>query len=125
MRPRFLPSARNANWLIAIGFLALGYAFYLRYQVIENSAVGLACDAGKEGASCLARFVATQLFRAQVFGFVALGAALINLMRPSLFLFGIGLAATAAGLVLYNAPLAGLAAGVLIMSFARPAREEA
>ena len=123
MRPRFLPSARTANWLLTIGFLSLLCAFYLRY-VIENSMVGLACDAGRDSFTCLARFVATRLFRAQVFGFVALGAALLNLIRPSLPLFAIAIVATAFGLVLYNTSLAGLAAGLMIMSFARPAREQ-
>jgi hypothetical protein len=124
MRPRFLPSARTTNWLLTIGFLALLCAFYLRYLVIENSTVGLACDAGRDSVTCLARFVATRLFRAQVFGFVALGAALLNLIRPSLLLFAIAIVATAFGLVLYNTSLAGLAAGLMIMSFARPAREQ-
>ena len=124
MRPRFLPSARTTNWLLTIGFLALLCAFYLRYLVIENSTVGLACDAGRDSIICLARFVATRLFRAQVFGFVALGAALLNLIRPSLPLFAIAIVATAFGLVLYNTSLAGLAAELMIISFARPAREQ-
>ncbi len=58
-----------------------------------------------------------------MFGWTAFGAALINLIRPSLVTFAIALAATAFGLVLYNAGLAGLAAGLLILSFARPAAE--
>lgn len=124
MRPRFLPSARTTNWLLTIGFVALLGAFYLRYLVIENSTVGLACDAGRDSAVCFARFVATRLFRAQVFGFVALGAAILNLIRPALPLFAIAIVATAFGLVLYNTALAGLAAGLMIMSFARPAREQ-
>lgn len=125
MRPRFLPSARTVNWLLTIGFLALGYAFYVRYLVIENTTVGLACDAGQQSTVCLVRLVATRLFNVQVFGWVALGAALINLIRPAVPLFALGLAATALGLVLYNAGLAGVAAAVLFMSLARPARDEA
>ena len=124
MRPRFLPSARTTNWLLTIGFAALLGAFYLRYLVVENSTVGLACDAGRDSAVCHARVVASRLFRAQVFGFVALGAALLNLIRPALPLFAIAIVATAFGLVLYNTSLAGLAAGLMIMSFARPAREQ-
>ena len=124
MRPRFLPSARTTNWLLTIGFAALLCALYLRYLVVENSTVGLACDAGRDSAVCHARFVASRLFRAQVFGFVALGAALLNLIRPALPLFAIAIVATAFGLVLYNTSLAGLASGLMIMSFARPAREQ-
>ncbi|NVO13780.1 MAG: hypothetical protein HXX10_07070 [Rhodoplanes sp.] len=125
MRPRFLPSCRTTNWLLTVGFLALGYAFYVRYLVIENTPVGLACDAGQQSTVCLVRLVATRLFNVQVFGWVALGAALINLIRPAVPLFGLALAATALGLVLYNAGLAGVAAAVLFMSLARPARDEA
>src|SRR3984957_14241818 len=36
MRPRlFLPTARQTNWLLLIGALALGEALYLRYLAIE------------------------------------------------------------------------------------------
>lgn len=116
-----MPSARATNWLIAIGLLSLGYAMYLRYLVIEQSSVGLACDAGLTTWLCLSRKVAAGLFNHQVFGWTALGAALLTLIRPSVVLFAIALALTAFGVVLYNAGLAALAAGVLLMSFARPA----
>lgn len=125
MRPRFLPCARATNWLLTAGFLAFGYAFYLRYLVIENTQVGLACEAGRESLLCFMRVAVTRLVKPQVFGFAALGAAVVNLVRPSLPLFAIALVATAFGLVLYNAGLAGVAAGLMIMSFARPAREAA
>jgi hypothetical protein len=121
MSPRFLPSARQTNWLLTIGFLALGYALYLRYFGIENTPLGLACDAGLGTTICLIRKAAYTFGAHFVFGWVAFGAALLNMIRPSLVLFAIALAATAFGLVLYNAGLAGLAAGLLIMSFARPA----
>ncbi|RAI42675.1 hypothetical protein [Rhodoplanes roseus] len=125
MRPRFLPSARTTNWLITIGFLALGYAFYIRYMAIENTPVGLACDGGAHTAVCTVRLVATRLFNVGVFGWVALGAALVNLIRPAVPLFALALAASALGIVLYNAGLAGTAAAILVMSLARPARDEA
>jgi len=34
-RRLFRPSAASLNWVIAIGFVALGYAIHLRYLVIE------------------------------------------------------------------------------------------
>jgi hypothetical protein len=120
MTKTFMPSARAANWLIAIGFLSLGYAFYLRYLVIEQSSVGLACDAGQQSWACLSRTIAMPLFRHDVFGWVGLGAAALAFIRPSLPLFGIAIAATGVGLVLYNTGLAGLAAAILVMCFARP-----
>ncbi len=125
MRPRFLPSTRALCALAAAGMLALGSALVMRYRVIENSTVGLACEAGREDFVCLARITAIRLFGAHVFGIVALGAALLNLFRPALLLLAIALLATLSGLVLYNTSLAGLAAGLMIMSFARPAREPA
>jgi len=125
-RPRakpvpFRPSAASLNWVIAIGFLSLGYAMYLRYLVIEQSQIGLACDAGLKTWLCLSRTVVSALFNSQVFGWVGLGAAALTLIRPALPLFAIGLAASAFGLVLYNAALSGLAAALLVMCFARPA----
>ena len=47
--------------------------------------------------------------------------AALNLLRPSIVLVTVALAATAFGLVLHNANLAGLAAAMLILSLARPA----
>lgn len=118
--PRFLPSARQTNWLLTIGFLSLGYAFYLRYLVIEQPLVGQACDGGLNTWLCLTRLVATRLFNHDVFGIVALGAAILQLLRPSTAMFTIALVATAFGVVLYNVGLSGLAAALLIVSFARP-----
>ncbi len=40
-RPLFAPSARQTQWLIALGLVSLGYAIYLRYQAIELTSVGL------------------------------------------------------------------------------------
>jgi hypothetical protein len=125
MRACFLPSARATNWLLIAGFLALGYAFYLRYLVIENSTVGLACEAGRQSLLCSVRAATIRLFGIETFGFVALGAALLNLIRPSVPVLGIAMVGTAFGLVLYNTSLAGLAAGLLIMSLARRAPSRA
>jgi hypothetical protein len=123
MTRTFLPSARALNWVLTIGFVSLGYALYLRYLVIEQSLVGQACDAGLGTALCTIRKIATGLFNHQVFGWVAIGAAALNLIRPSLPLFVIGLVATAFGIVLYNVGLSALAAALLITSFARPVTE--
>jgi hypothetical protein len=120
MRPLFAPTARQTNWLIAIGLVSLGYAIYLRYQAIELTIVGLACAAGPETWLCWTRKIVTALFENSVFGAVALIVAALNFIRPHLLLFSIVLAAAAFGVVLHNAVLSGLAAGLLIMSFARP-----
>jgi hypothetical protein len=121
MSPRFRPSPHQIKWLIAVGFLSVGYALYLRYMIIENVQVGLNCDTGLQTWACLSRKTGLALDERGVFGWVALGAALLTLIRPGVVLFAIALAATALGLVLHNAGFAGLAAALLVLSLARPA----
>jgi hypothetical protein len=124
-RPLFLPTARQTNWLLIVGFLALGEALYLRYMAIENNTVSLACQGGLDGWRdtwlCGTFRLTIVLFNHRVFGLLALGAALLNLLRPSIVLVALTLAAAAFGIVLHNADFAGLAAGVLILCLARPA----
>lgn len=119
----FLPTARQTNILLVVGFLSLGYALYLRYLVIEQSAVSLACDAGLDTWLCLTRRIATGLFRHSFFGVAALAAAVLNLIRPSVMLLALGLAAAGFGIVLYNVGLSALAVALLLLSPARPAAE--
>lgn len=121
MRPLFRPTARQTNWLLIIGFLSVGEALYIRYMALEYNSVSLACQAGLNTWLCSAFRLSIVLFNHQVFGGVALAAALLNLFRPSLALFSLALAAAGFGVVLHNADLAALAAGVLILSLARPA----
>ena len=121
----FLPTARQTNWLLVIGFASLGYALYLRYLVIEQSSVSLACRDGLQTWLCLSRQVVLGLFANSVFGWVALGAAVLNLIRPSLALFGVVLIAGGFGIVLYNVGLSALAFGLLMLSLARPIRAPA
>src|SRR5262245_64997109 len=117
----FLPTARQTNWLLLIGLLALGEALYLRYLAIEYAQVSLACQAGLDTWLCATFRLVIILYNHSVFGWIALAAALLNLVRPSVMLVAVGLAAAAFGLVLHNANLAGVAAALLILSLARPA----
>jgi hypothetical protein len=117
----FLPTPRQTNWLLVVGFLALGEALYLRYLAIEYATVSLACQAGLETWLCGTFRLVIILFNSAAFGWVALSAALLNLLRPSIVLVSIGLAAAGFGLVLHNADLSGLAVALLIVSLARPA----
>jgi hypothetical protein len=105
---------------LAIGFVSVGYALYLRYLVIEQSTVGLACAGGLDTWLCLSRRAVIALFSHSVFGVVGLGAAVLNLLRPSIVLFAIGLVAAGFGIVLYNVTLSALAVALLILSLARP-----
>jgi hypothetical protein len=120
-RSLFLPTARQTNWLLIVAFLAVGQALYIRYMAIENLNTELACQAGLQTWLCTAFRVSIVFFNYNVFGFAALGAALLNLWRPSLLWTSLALAAAGFGVVLHNADLSALAAGVLILSLARPA----
>jgi hypothetical protein len=120
-RKLFLPSARAVNWLLVIGFLALGEALYLRYLAIEFAPVALACQAGLQTWLCTTFRVTIALFNHSVFGWVAFGAALLNLLRPTLVLVALALVGAGFGLVLHNADLSGLAVALLVVSLARPA----
>jgi hypothetical protein len=120
-RPLFLPTARQTNWLLIVAVLAVGEALYIRYMVAENSNAELACVAGLKTWLCGAFSLTTVLYHYEVFGAVALAAALLNLLRPSIMLVALSLAAVGFGVVQHNADLSALAAGVLILSLARPA----
>jgi hypothetical protein len=61
------------------------------------------------------------LYNHEVFGGVALIGALLNLLRPSILLVTLTLVAAGFGMVLHNADLSALAAGLLVFSLARPA----
>jgi len=119
----FLPSARATNWLLIVGFCSIGYALYMRYLAIEQSTVGLACQAGLDTWLCSTRQITIVLFTYSVFGWFALIAAALNFLRPSLVLFAVALAAACCGVVLYNVGLSALAAGLLVLSLARRAPE--
>ena len=119
--PLFLPTPRQTSWLLLVGLLSLGEALYLRYLAIENAQVALSCQGGLSTWLCATFRLTIILFNHSVFGWVALGAALLNLVRPSVVLTSIALAAAGFGLVLHNAGLAGLAAALTILCLARPA----
>jgi hypothetical protein len=111
----------QVQWVLVVGFVTVGYALYLRYLAVEFSTVSLACDAGLQTMLCKTRILATYLFKNFVFGIVALVIAVLHFIRPSIVLLTGGLVAAGLGIVLYNITLSGLAIGLLILGFARPA----
>jgi hypothetical protein len=111
----------QVQFLLIVGFVTTGYALYLRYLGIELSTVALACDAGQQALVCKARSLATALFKNSVFGITALVIAALHFIRPSIVLLTGGLVAACLGIVLYNVALSGVALGLLILGFARPA----
>ena len=120
-KPPFRLSPYQVQFLMVVGFVTVGYALYVRYLAIEFSPVALACDAGTQTLLCKARALSTVLFKNSVFGITALVIAVLNLMRPSIVLLTGGLIAAGLGIVLYNVVLSGLAIGLFILGFARPA----
>ena len=111
----------QVQFLLIVGFVTVGYAIYLRYLAVEFSQVSLACDAGLQTLLCKSRALATVLFKNSVFGIVALVIAILHVIRPSIVLLTGGIVAAGLGIVLYNVALSGLAIGLLILGFARPA----
>ena len=75
----FLPNARTLNWLLVVGFSSIGYALYMRYLAVEQSTVGLACQAGLNTWLCVTRQITIVLFTYSVFGWFSLIVAALNL----------------------------------------------
>ena len=119
----FAPSSRQFNLLLIVAFASIGEAIYLRYHAIEYAPVSLACQGGLDTWLCASMRLVIRLFNHSVFGWVALAVAALNLVRPSIVLVAVALAAAGFGLVLHNADLSGLAVALLMLSPARPAPE--
>jgi hypothetical protein len=115
----FLPSGRAAVALTGLSLAALGAALYLRYCIIQNSAIGTACEAGEQSFTCELRLAVIVLFVQGVFGGVALIASGVQLCRPNVVAFGISLVFALLGLVLYNTRISALAVALLVLSLAR------
>jgi hypothetical protein len=111
----------QVQFLLIVGFVAVGYALYLRYFAIEFSQTALACANGLPTVLCKARLAATYLFKNSVIGTVALIIAVLHFIRPSIVLLTAGVVVAGCGIVLYNVALSGAAIGLLILGFARPA----
>ena len=123
----FRPTTAQWALLLAIAATALSAALYLRYGLIQNSIIGVACDNGPPTLLCAIRSGAIRLYDHTAFGWLALVLAVIHVIRPSVILLAPALAVAAFGIVLYsdNVVLAGLAVGLMLLAFARPARRTA
>jgi hypothetical protein len=119
-RRLFLPSRRAAAIIALLGLAALGAALFLRYAIIQNSGLGVACEAGEESLICTVRLAVIVLFVRGAFGWGALIAAAIALWRPNVVAFGAGVVLAILGLVLYNTRTSALAVALLVLSLARP-----
>ena len=117
----FRLTALQVQWVLIVGFLTIGYALYLRYMAIEFTQVRLECEGGLQTMLCKTRILMTYLFKSYVFGIVAMIVAVLHVIRPSIVTLTVGLVAACFGIVLYNIGLSGVALGLLILGFARPA----
>ena len=115
----FKPSGRAVLILSPLVVAAVGLALYLRYDIIQNTPIGLACEAGERSLTCAVRLAAIHLFVRSIFGWTAVVAALLQLWRPNVVAFAIGLLSASFGLVLYNTRLSALAVALLVLSLAR------
>jgi hypothetical protein len=113
--------------LAVLTLVALGCSLAMRYGVIQSATIGVACDTGPRTLLCAMRSSVIKLFEYSVFGWVALAVAVLHLIRPAVPLLAIGLVVAAFGIVLYNynVLMSGLAVGLMILAFARPARRTA
>lgn len=127
MAEPFLPTRRQSVCIAVLTLIALGCALYVRYGLVQSSAIGIACDTGPRTMLCVVRSSFIQLFDYSVFGCVALAVAVVHLMRPAVPLLAVGLIVSAFGLVLYkyNVLLSGVAVGLMLLAFARPVRRTA
>jgi len=119
-RPLFRPTSVQFAVLAVIAAAALACGFYVRYRLIEQSAVGIACQTGSTSTECSVRSTAISLFEHSLFGLTSVTSALLNLFRPSVVLIALALFAGGLGIVLYNVALSALALTLLILSLARP-----
>lgn len=117
----FRPTGSQWAAVIPIGLLALACALTMRYGVIQHTPTGLACDTGLPTLLCRTRSATIAVYQHAGFGALALAAAAVNIWRPRLAVFVLGLVAATFGIVLYNVVLSGLAVALLILSLARPA----
>ena len=117
----FLPSKRASLLLAVLGLAALGTALFLRYGIIQNSVIGVACEAGEVSLTCKIRLAVILMFIQDAFGWMAVIAAGVQLWRPNSVAFGTSLIFALLWLVLYNTRASALAVGLLVVSLARPA----
>jgi hypothetical protein len=108
-----LPSKRASLLLAVLGLAALGTALFLRYGIIQNSVIGVACEAGEVSLTCKIRLAVILMFIQDAFGWMAVIAAGVQLWTSLIFAL--------LGLVLYNTRASALAVGLLVVSLARPA----
>jgi hypothetical protein len=119
----FLPSRRAGFVLAGLSIAALSTALFVRYGIIQNSVIGVACESGEVSLICKIRLAVILMFIQDLFGWMAIITAGVQLWRPNTVAFGTSLIFALLGLVLYNTRASALAVALLVLSLARPVRE--
>jgi hypothetical protein len=119
----FVPVVRQLLVLLAIVVPTTACAFWLRFAILEDRAVGLLCRQGSGDWLCVVRNAATFSYEYALLGSFAVLIAAVNLVRPSHLTFAVAAVAAAIGAILYNVGGAGIAITLLILSLARRERE--
>jgi len=118
-----VPMVRPLVVLLATVVPTVTGAFWLRFAILENRAVGLSCREGSEDWLCLVRNATTFSYEYALLGSFAVLIAAVNLARPSYVTFAVATVAATIGAILYNVGGAGIAITLLILSLARRERE--
>jgi len=124
MTDRSRPDPSLAVALAAFG-LALGVAYLLRFLLVENQAVAVACAARGTGLDCVLLESMVFTFHSLILGWFALAAALLALALPRLWTFLLALVPAAFALVLYNVELGATAVTLCLLATARGAARTA
>jgi hypothetical protein len=114
----FLPSLRQGVWLAVLTLSAIGCAAYLRF-VVDQSPIRIACEGEVFSLLCAGHKAMVEGSTRSAFGLVALVAAVVNLLWPSILWCAVALSAASFGLMLYNAGTSSLSIALLILALAR------
>jgi hypothetical protein len=117
------PMIRQLVAWLAIVVLTVTCAFWLRFAILEDRAVGLLCRQGSDDWLCVVRNAATFSYEYALLGSFAVITAAVNLVRPSPLMLAVATVAATIGAILYNVGGAGIAITLLILSLARRERE--
>lgn len=109
------------SWLILLlAFaLSLGLAYGLRFALVEDQGVALACAESAESLGCLLRETAIFSFHTLLLGGLALAGAVLALALPRFWSFLLALVPAAFALVLYNVELGAGAVTLCLLATAR------
>jgi hypothetical protein len=118
-----VPMIRQLMALLALVLLTVICAFWLRFAVLEDRAVGLLCRQGASDWLCLVRDAATFSYEHALLGSITVLIGAVNLVRPANVTFAVAAVSATIAAILYNVGGAAIAITLLILSLARRERD--